>query len=74
MFKDPAKWASRGVGGFFGALVFLALTFMADSVSPSSATPGLQLFFGFVAIVSLVAWGWGSYPVWINARNKARAP
>ena len=62
------------LAAFFGALAFLALTFMADSVSPSSATPGLQFFFGFVAIVSMVAWGWGSYQVWINARNKARAP
>ena len=41
MFKDPAKWASRGTSGFLAAVIFLVLTFMADSVSPSSATRGL---------------------------------
>jgi Na+/phosphate symporter len=73
MFKNPASWANRGAGGLFGSIIFLALTFMGDSVSPSSATPALKLFFVVVAVISMVAWSWGTYQVWIDKRENSRS-
>jgi hypothetical protein len=70
MFKNPSKLAGSAVGGFLASVMFLFVTLGLDRTEPSSATRYLVMIFCVTGAVSLVAWGFGSFALWDQARTK----
>ena len=70
MFKNPSKVVGRAVGGFLASVIFIAVTLGLDRTDPSSATLYLVTIFCVTGFVSLVAWGFGSFALWDQARKK----
>ncbi|MCA2999853.1 MAG: hypothetical protein ING75_14750 [Rhodocyclaceae bacterium] len=70
MFKNPSKVVGLAVGGFVASVVLMFVALGLDRTTPSSATRYLVIIFCVTGAVSLVAWGFGSFALWDQARTK----
>ncbi|MCE2724377.1 MAG: hypothetical protein ACK5YU_03385 [Burkholderiales bacterium] len=68
--QNPSRVVGLAVGGFLASVVFMFVALGLDRTEPSSATHYLVMIFCVTGAVSLVAWGFGSFAVWEQARTK----